>query len=98
MAFNELTFPNRLVGIKPRSRQMSFDEVLTVEALNLADGSDIHNVAGMVGIYRSLDKEDHETGAIAELEAELRKYIARKRIKLTLARSFVPAVDGFSSW
>jgi hypothetical protein len=73
---------------------MIFDEVLTVEALNLADGSDIHDVAGMVGIYRSLAKEDHETAAIAELEAELRKYIARKRIELAIARSLTPAWDG----
>ncbi len=45
-----------------------YDESLTTEAMNLADGADIHDVAGMVGIYRSVAWEGLDA---SELEREL---------------------------
>jgi hypothetical protein len=45
------------------------------EALYLADGADIHDIAGLVGIYRSLD-DDCE-----EIERELRAFVVRKRLE-----------------
>ncbi len=57
---------------------MRIDDSLTIEALNLADGSDIHDVAGMVAVYRSLEREGCDT---AEFERELRRYIAAKRME-----------------
>jgi hypothetical protein len=57
---------------------MQFDDSLAVEALNLADGSDIHDVAGMVAIYRSVARESCDT---TEIERELRRYVAAKRME-----------------
>jgi hypothetical protein len=57
---------------------MPFDDALTVEALNLADGADIHNVAGMVAMYRSVTREGLDA---SELERELRGYVASKRME-----------------
>ncbi|HZZ26828.1 MAG TPA: hypothetical protein VFE46_02380 [Pirellulales bacterium] len=54
-----------------------YDEALTTEALYLADGADIHNVAGLVATYRSVAREGLDAG---ELERELRRYVACKRM------------------
>jgi hypothetical protein len=55
---------------------MSIDQSLIAEAESLADGSDIHNVTALVGMYRKL--EDHELAAV--FERELRQFVARKRL------------------
>ena len=55
---------------------MRFDDSLAVEALNLADGADIHDVAGMVAVYRSVAREGCDA---TELERELRRYVVGKR-------------------
>jgi hypothetical protein len=65
-------------GVKLKLICMQFDESLTVEALNLADGSDIHDVAGMVAMYRSVAREGCDA---TELERELRRYVAGKRLQ-----------------
>jgi hypothetical protein len=54
------------------------DEALATEALYLADGADIHDVAGMVAIYRSVRQEGLDA---TELEHELRCYVIRKRLR-----------------
>jgi hypothetical protein len=51
-------------------------DTLANQALNLADGSDIHAVAGTVAVYRSLIRDGLDA---SELERELRSYVARKR-------------------
>jgi hypothetical protein len=51
------------------------DEV-AVEAMSLTDGTDIHDVAGLVAVYRWLIREGLDA---TELERELRSYVARKR-------------------
>jgi hypothetical protein len=56
---------------------MSFDDSLATEALHLADGADIHDVSGLVAIYRSVAREGLDT---TELEYVLRRYVARKRM------------------
>jgi hypothetical protein len=56
---------------------MKFDDALATEVLSLADGSDIHDVAGMVAVYRSVALERCDT---TELERELRRYVAVKRM------------------
>jgi hypothetical protein len=53
------------------------DEALATEALHLADGADIHDIAGMVGIYRGLAREGLDA---RELERELPRYVVRKRL------------------
>jgi hypothetical protein len=55
---------------------MSYDDTLATEAINLADGADIHAVTGIVSIYRSVTREKYDA---MELERELRSYVARKR-------------------
>jgi hypothetical protein len=57
---------------------MSFDDVLPTEALFLADGADIHNVAGLVAMYRCLKREGLDA---TEIERKLRHYVARKRME-----------------
>jgi hypothetical protein len=57
---------------------MQFDDALAIEAMYLADGSDIHDVAGMVAIYRSVAREGLDA---KELEGELRSYVAGKRLQ-----------------
>jgi hypothetical protein len=57
---------------------MPIDDSLATEALNLADGADIHNVAGMVAVYRSLMLEGLDA---RELERELRRYVVQKRVQ-----------------
>jgi hypothetical protein len=55
---------------------VQIDEALTTEALFLADGADIHDVAGMVAMYRSVAREGLDT---TELEYVLRRFVTRKR-------------------
>lgn len=57
---------------------MRIDNALTTEALNLADGADIHDVVGLVAMYRSVAREGCN---VADLERELRSYVARKRVR-----------------
>jgi hypothetical protein len=57
---------------------MRFDDSLATDALNLADGADIHDVAGIVAIYRSVVREGLDA---TELEQELLSYVAAKRLK-----------------
>ena len=54
------------------------DETLITEAIFLADGADIHDVAAMVAIYRSLTREERDA---SELERELRRYVGRRRME-----------------
>jgi hypothetical protein len=54
------------------------DNALTIEALGLADGADIHDVAGLVAMYRSMMRDGIDA---SELESELRRYVARKRLE-----------------
>ncbi len=56
---------------------MATDETLAINALSLADGADIHNIAGMVAMYRCLAREGCDASRI---ERELRCYVARKRL------------------
>ena len=51
------------------------DESLADEALFLADGADIHDVAALVGTYRNCPAEVQP-----EFERELRAFVARKRL------------------
>ena len=60
----------------PFHRPPAADDSPAVEALNLADGSDIHKIAGLVATFRSLAREGLDA---SELERELRRYVARKR-------------------
>jgi ATP phosphoribosyltransferase regulatory subunit HisZ len=69
----------------------TMDDALTIEALNLADGSDIHDVAGMVGIYRSLVQSRCDS---TELETELRRFVLRKRLQRTINLSLGKALYG----
>jgi hypothetical protein len=55
---------------------MQETDTLASQALNLADGSDIHAVAGTVAVYRSLIRDGLDA---SELERELRSFVARKR-------------------
>jgi hypothetical protein len=57
-------------------RPPAVDDSPAVEALNLADGSDIHKIAGLVATFRSLAREGLDA---SDLERELRRYVARKR-------------------
>lgn len=57
---------------------MRFDDSLAALALTLADGSDIHDVAGMVAVYRAVAKEGCN---VADLERELHRYVVRKRLQ-----------------
>ena len=57
---------------------MQADAVLTIEAMNLADGADIHKIAGCVAMYRSAAKDGQDYAA-GLLERELRAYVVRKR-------------------
>jgi hypothetical protein len=57
---------------------MHSDEVLATEAMNLADGSDIHDVTGMVAMYRSVAREGLDATG---LERELRRYVVQKRVQ-----------------
>jgi hypothetical protein len=51
------------------------DETLADEALFLADGSDVHDIAALVGTYRKCPAEVEEA-----FERELRAFVARKRL------------------
>jgi hypothetical protein len=53
------------------------DETLADEALFLADGSDVHDIAALVGTYRKLDGPAEIQ---QEFERELRAFVARKRL------------------
>ena len=63
---------------------------LADEALTLADGADIHDVAGLVAIYRHLE----DAATRDEIERELRSFVARKRLA---AIPFSP-LAGAHSW
>jgi len=56
---------------------MRADDNLIIQVLSLADGWDIHEVVGLVAMYRSIANEGM---GLAEFERELRAYIARKRL------------------
>jgi ATP phosphoribosyltransferase regulatory subunit HisZ len=49
---------------------------VAIEAMSLTDGADIHDIAGVVAIYRAMIRDGLDAG---ELERELRAYVARKR-------------------
>ena len=55
-----------------------FDDSPATEALFLADGADIHDVAGLVAMYRSLKREGLDA---TEFERKLRQYVSLKRMK-----------------
>ena len=57
---------------------MQIDDALTTEALSLADGTDVHDVAGMVAMYRCVATEGCDA---TDLERELRSFVARKRLQ-----------------
>jgi len=57
---------------------MDVDDALITEALQLADGSDIHDVVGSIAIYRSVANEGLD---LSELERKLRSYITNKRLQ-----------------
>ena len=50
---------------------------LADDALTLADGADIHDVAGLVAIYRSIE----DAATRDEIEHELRAFVNRKRME-----------------
>ena len=52
------------------------DESLATEALNLADGADVHDIKALVALYRKLQQPQL---VINEIERELRCFVARKR-------------------
>jgi hypothetical protein len=55
---------------------MQIDQSLVEQAEILADGSEIHDVKGLVGMYRNI--EDREVAAA--FERELRSFVVRKRL------------------
>ena len=65
---------------------MQIDDTLTIEALNMADGADVHDVAGLVAMYRCLSREGLDA---TELERELRCYVAAKRLDRLTAKVVV---------
>jgi hypothetical protein len=56
---------------------------LAIEAMSLTDGADIHDVAGLVAIYRAMIREHLDA---TQLERELRSYVVRKRMELFARR------------
>jgi hypothetical protein len=66
--------------------RMSIDQDLVAEAHRLTDGSDIHDILGLVAMYRSAVKEGVESVA-AEFERGLRSYVVSKRVQRTLERA-----------
>lgn len=57
---------------------MQIDDALTTEALSLADGTDVHDIVGMVAMYRSIVREGSDA---TDLERELPSFVARKRLQ-----------------
>jgi hypothetical protein len=57
---------------------MQNDDALATEASNLADGADIHDVAGMVAMYRGMVRDGCDA---TDMERELRRYVVRKRLE-----------------
>lgn len=55
-----------------------YDDALANEAISLADGADIHDVTGMVAMYRAVAREGCDA---TDLERELRSYVVRKRVQ-----------------
>jgi hypothetical protein len=53
------------------------DDFLTIEAMNVADGRDVHDIAGLVAIYRGMIRDGIDA---SEIERELRSIVARKRV------------------
>jgi hypothetical protein len=50
---------------------------MRVDDAYLSDGADIHDIAGLIGIYRSLAEVN---GDATDLERELRSFVVNKRL------------------
>ena len=70
------------------------NDSLAIEAMNLADGTDIHDVAGLVAVYRSLIREGCDG---ADVGRDLRCYVVRKRIELEQVRLSPARAGSFAS-
>ena len=65
-----------LVDRRGETDILSGMEDVAIEALSLADGADIHNVAGLMAVYRTMIRERLDA---TNLERELRSYVGRMR-------------------
>jgi hypothetical protein len=61
----------------PKKWPIPIDDSLATQALFLADGAEIHDVAGMVAVYQNLMREGRDA---CEFEQELLCFVVRKRI------------------
>ena len=62
-----------------KGAKMQVDTNLADDAISLADGTDIHDIASLVAMYRTLSNQPDLEDAIANLEHSLRAFVARKR-------------------